>query len=218
MNEQMISKVMKSLENNNINAAYAETKEEVCKIVKNMLFKGAVITAGGSMSLKESGVWDIINSPEYDFRDRSRQGISEEERTEAYKAAIGCDFFFCSSNAVTENGELINVDGNANRISSIAFGPKKVVMVVGVNKLVKDIDEGLLRIKKIAAPKNAVRLNTGTPCQKLGHCIALEKSECPAMTDGCKSPRRMCIEYLISGFHKEKGRLNIILCGETLGY
>lgn len=217
MNEQ-ISKVMKSLENNNINAAYAETKEEVCKIVKNMLFKGAVITAGGSMSLKESGVWDIISSPEYDFRDRSRQGISEEERSEAYKAAIGCDFFFCSSNAVTENGELINVDGNANRISSIAFGPKKVVMVVGVNKLVKDIDEGLLRIKKIAAPKNAVRLNTGTPCQKLGHCIALEKSECPAMTDGCKSPRRMCIEYLISGFHKEKGRLNIILCGETLGY
>ena len=217
MNEQ-ISKVMKSLENNNINAAYAETKEEVCKIVKNMLFKGAVITAGGSMSLKESGVWDIISSPEYDFRDRSRQGILEEERSEAYKAAIGCDFFFCSSNAVTENGELINVDGNANRISSIAFGPKKVVMVVGVNKLVKDIDEGLLRIKKIAAPKNAVRLNTGTPCQKLGHCIALEKSECPAMTDGCKSPRRMCIEYLISGFHKEKGRLNIILCGETLGY
>ena len=217
MNEQ-ISKVMKSLENNNINAAYAETKEEVCKIVKNMLFEGAVITAGGSMSLKESGVWDIISSPEYDFRDRSRQGISEEERTEAYKAAIGCDFFFCSSNAVTENGELINVDGNANRISSIAFGPKKVVMVVGVNKLVKDIDEGLLRIKKIAAPKNAVRLNTGTPCQKLGHCIALEKSECPAMTDGCKSPRRMCIEYLISGFHKEKGRLNVILCGETLGY
>ena len=217
MNEK-ISKVMKSLENNNINVAYAETKEEVCKIVKNMLFKGAVITAGGSMSLKESGVWDIISSPEYDFRDRSRQGISEEERTEAYKAAIGCDFFFCSSNAVTENGELINVDGNANRISSIAFGPKKVVMVVGVNKLVKDIDEGLLRIKKIAAPKNAVRLNTGTPCQKLGHCIALEKSECPAMTDGCKSPRRMCIEYLISGFHKEKGRLNIILCGETLGY
>lgn len=217
MNEQ-ISKVMKSLENNNINAAYAETKEEVCKIVKNMLFKGAVITAGGSMSLKESGVWDIISSPEYDFRDRSRQGISEEERSEAYKAAIGCDFFFCSSNAVTENGELINVDGNANRISSIAFGPKKVVMVVGVNKLVKDIDEGLLRIKKIAAPKNAVRLNTGTPCQKLGHCIALEKSDCPAMTDGCKSPSRMCIEYLISGFHKEKGRLNIILCGETLGY
>lgn len=217
MNEN-VSKVIKSLEGNNINALYAETKAEVCDIVKNMLFDGAVITAGGSMSLKESGVWDIINSPEYDFRDRAAAGITEEERTKAYKAAIGCDFFFCSSNALTEKGELVNVDGNANRISSIAFGPKKVVMVVGVNKLVKDIEEGLLRIKKIAAPKNAVRLNTGTPCQKLGHCVALEKSDCPAMTDGCKSPRRMCIEYLISGFQKEKGRINVILCGETLGY
>lgn len=213
-----IKKVMASLESNNINAVYAETKAEVCEIVKNMLFKGAVITAGGSMSLKESGVWDIISLPEYDFRDRTAAGITDEERQEAFKSAIGCDFFFCSTNAITENGELVNVDGNANRISSIAFGPKKVVMVVGVNKIVKDIDEGLLRIKKIAAPKNAVRLNTGTPCQKLGHCIALESSDCPAMTEGCKSPRRMCIEYLISGFHKEKGRMNVILCGETLGY
>lgn len=217
MNEN-VSRVIKSLEGNNIDAVYAETKAEVCEIVKNLLFEGAVITAGGSVSLKESGVWDIIDSPEYDFRDRTAAGITEEERTEAYKAAIGCDFFFCSTNALTEKGELVNVDGNANRISSIAFGPKKVIMVVGVNKLVKDIEEGLLRIKKIAAPKNAVRLNTGTPCQKLGHCIALEKSDCPAMTDGCKSPRRMCIEYLVSGFQKEKGRINVILCGETLGY
>ena len=109
MNEN-IKKVMVSLKSNNINAVYAETKAEVCEIVKNMLFKGAVITAGGSMSLKESGVWEVINSPEYDFRDRSKQGITEEERTKAYKAAIGCDFFFCSTNAVTENGELVNVD------------------------------------------------------------------------------------------------------------
>ena len=217
MNEN-IKKVMVSLKSNNINAVYAETKAEVCEIVKNMLFKGAVITAGGSMSLKESGVWEVINSPEYDFRDRSKQGITEEERTKAYKAAIGCDFFFCSTYAVTENGELVNVDGNANRISSIAFGPKKVVMVVGVNKIVKDIDEGLLRIKKIAAPKNAVRLNTGTPCQKLGHCIALENSDCPAMTEGCKSPNRMCVEYLITGFQKTGDRITVILCGETLGY
>ena len=216
--DEKVSKVMKSLESNNIKAVYAETKTEVCEKVKDMLFKGAVITAGGSMSLKESGVWDIINSPEYDFRDRSKAGISDEERTEVYKAAVGCDFFFCSSNAVTENGELVNVDGNANRIASIAFGPKRVVMVVGVNKIVKDIDEGLLRVKKIAAPKNAVRLNTGTPCQKLGHCVSLLKSDCPAMTDGCKSPNRMCVEYLITGFQKTGDRITVILCGETLGY
>ena len=217
MNEQ-IDKVMKSLESNNIKAYYAETKKDACEIVKDMLFKGAVIVSGGSVSLQESGVWDIINSPEYDFRDRFKEGITEEERLDVFKAAIDCDFFFCSSNAVTENGELINVDGNANRIASIAFGPKKVVMIVGINKIVKDIDEGFLRVKKIAAPKNAVRLNTGTPCQKSGHCIALNKSDCPAITDGCKNPKRMCADYLISGFQRQKDRINVIFCGETLGY
>ena len=88
------------------------------------------------MSLNESGVWDIISDPEYKFFNRLKPGISEEERLEIFRAAIGCDFFFCSSNAVTENGELINVDGNANRVSSICFGPKKVVMVAGANKIV----------------------------------------------------------------------------------
>lgn len=216
--DAQIEKVIKALESNNIKAYYAETRAEVCEIVKNMLFKGAVIVSGGSVSLNESGVWDIINSPEYDFRDRFKEGITDEERTEVFRAAIGCDFFFCSTNAVTENGELINVDGNANRIASIAFGPKKVVMIVGVNKIVKDIDEGFLRVKKIAAPKNAVRLNTGTPCQKLGHCVALEKSDCPEVADGCKNPKRMCADYLISGFQRQKDRINVILCGETLGY
>ena len=216
--DAQIEKVIKALESNNIKAYYAETRAEVCEIVKNMLFKGAVIVSGGSVSLNESGVWDIINSPEYDFRDRFKEGITDEERTEVFRAAIGCDFYFCSTNAVTENGELINVDGNANRIASIAFGPKKVVMIVGVNKIVKDIDEGFLRVKRIAAPKNAVRLNTGTPCQKLGHCVALEKSDCPAITDGCKNPNRMCVEYLVSGFQRQKDRINVILCGETLGY
>ena len=217
MNEK-VSKVMSSLESNNIKAVYVQTKAEVCEIVKAMLFDGAVITAGGSMSLKESGVWDIINSPEYDFRDRSKQGITEEERTKAYKAAIGCDFFFCSTNAVTENGELVNVDGNANRISSIAFGPKKVIMIVGVNKIVKDIDEGFLRVKKIAAPKNGVRLKTGTPCEKTGRCIALEKNADPFVTDGCRCKTRMCADYLISAFQREKDRINVIFCGENLGY
>lgn len=211
-------KVMENLRLNNMKPYYANTKAEVCKIVGNMLFEGAVITAGGSVSLKESGVWDIINRPEYRFFDRTRAGITEEERLEAYKAAIGCDFFFCSSNAVTENGELVNADGNANRIASIAFGPKKVIMIVGINKLVKDIDEGFLRIKKTAAPKNGVRLKTGTPCERLGHCISLETSENPALCDGCRCSSRMCADYLVSAFQRERDRINVIICGEALGY
>ncbi len=217
MNEKC-ERTMRNLEGNNMKAYYAETKTEVCKIVKDMLFEGAVITAGGSATLKESGVWELISLPEYRFYDRSKPGITEDEKLEAYRLAIGCDFFFCSSNAVTENGELVNADGNANRISSIAFGPKKVVMIVGVNKIVTDIDEGFLRIKQTAAPKNGVRLHTGTPCEKLGHCVALEKSDCPAITAGCRNDGRMCADYLISARQREKDRINIILCGEKLGY
>ena len=211
-------KTMKNLELNNMKAYYAESRAEVCKIVEDMLFEGAVITAGGSVSLTESGVWDIISRPGYRFYDRMKPGITDEERLEAFRMAIGCDFFFCSSNAVTENGELVNVDGMANRISSIAFGPKKVVMIVGINKIVKDVNEGLLRVKKTAAPKNSVRLNTGTPCQTLGHCVSLEKGGCPDMTDGCRNERRICADYLISARQREKDRINVIICGEELGY
>lgn len=217
MNSQL-QRVMKNLELNNMKAYYAEDKAEVCKTVREMLFSGAVITAGGSVSLKESGVWDIISSPEYKFYDRSKPGISDEERLEAFRAAIGCDFFFCSSNAVTENGELVNVDGNANRISSIVFGPEKVVMIVGVNKIVKDLDEGLLRIKRVAAPKNCVRLDKDTPCRTSGRCVSLEKSGRPPVTDGCRRADRICADYLVCARQCVKDRINVIICGEKLGY
>ena len=169
-------------------------------------------------TLKESGVWDLINSNEYNFLDRSRKGITEAEQLEAFKAAIGCDFFFCSTNALTENGELVNVDGFCNRISSIAFGPKKVIMVVGVNKIVKDVNEGFLRIKQVASPKNCVRLGIDSPCAKLGHCVSLEKSDNPNMTDGCSFAHRICCSYLVNAHQRIKDRITVILCNESLGY
>ena len=213
-----INKVIKNLEANNMKAYYAEDKNEVCRIVKDMLFDGCVITSGGSVSLAECGVSDIINSPEYRFYDRTRPGITEEEKLEAFKAAVGCDFFFCSANALTEDGELINVDGRANRISFICFGPKNVVMIVGINKIVKNIEEGFLRVKRIAAPLNAERLDCATPCRRLGHCIALENNPSPKLTDGCKSPERICRDYLVSGSQLVKDRIKVIICGEKLGY
>ena len=217
MNEKF-EKVIAALNRNNMKVILAETKEEIPDIVKEMLFEGCTITAGGSVSLKESGVWELINSPEYKFLDRSRFGISEEEKLEAFKAAIGCDFFFCSTNALTENGELVNVDGFCNRISSIAFGPQKVIMVVGANKIVKDVNEGFLRIKREVAPKNCVRLKIDTPCSKLGHCVSLQKSDNPNMTDGCEYAGRICCSYLVNAHQRIKDRITVILCNENLGY
>ncbi len=215
---EKINKVINALEKNNINGIYAKSKCEAVKIAEQMLFEGCLITAGGSVSLHQSGVWDLINSPCYNFLDRNKEGITKAEREEVFKVCIGADFYFCSANAVTEKGELLNVDGFCNRISSIAFGPKKVIMIVGKNKIVGDMNEAFLRVKSVAAPKNSVRLGLDNPCAKLGHCVSLEKNKAPDFTEGCQSKTRICANYLVSGHQQEKGRITVILCDEELGY
>ncbi len=213
-----IQKVIDNLKQNNIDAIFCETKADVVKVAEDLLKENCTISSGGSVSLIESGVWDLINKPCYNFLNRNRQGITPEEQMEIYKQVIGIDYYFCSANAVTENGELLNVDGFANRISAISFGPKRVIMVVGVNKIVKDLNDAFLRVKKIAAPKNCVRLGIDNPCVKLGHCVSLLKNNNPDFTDGCKTLTRICRNYLISGMQKDKERITVILCGEDLGY
>lgn len=217
MTEQ-ISKLFKNLQKNKIKPIFAETKKDALQIVKNMLFDGCTITAGGSVSLIESGVTDLIKSPKYNFLDRNRAGITPEEKQECFRATIGADFFFCSANAITENGEILNVDGFANRISAIAFGPKKVVMIVGVNKIVPDLKEAFLRVKKIAAPKNCERLGIDNPCKTLGHCVSLLNNPYPDFADGCQKDTRICCDYLISALQREHDRINVILVNENLGY
>ncbi len=210
--------VIKALNKNNIDAVFAKDCKDAQSIVENMLFEGCNISSGGSMSLIESGIFELINSPRYNFKDRNRKGITEEEKTAVYKDIIDIDFYFSSSNAVTENGELLNVDGFANRVSAIAFGPKKVIMIVGRNKIVSDLEAAAMRVKTIAAPKNCVRLKLDTPCAKLGHCISLEGGETPKLTDGCSSDSRICISYLVSARQRQKGRITVILVDEDLGY
>lgn len=217
MTEQ-IEKLFKNLEKNKMQPLYAETKEDAVKLVKNMLFDGCVITAGGSMSVIECGIDELLRDKKYNFMDRGRAGITPEEQQKCFKASIGADFFFCSANAITENGELVNVDGLANRISSIAFGPKKVVMVVGVNKIVPDLKEAFLRVKKIAAPKNCVRLNKNTPCAKLGHCVSLLNNPDPDFAVGCNCDDRICCDYMISAMQRQKDRITVIVVNENLGY
>lgn len=215
---ERIEKVIKALEKNNMHGVYVETRELAEKKVEELLFEGCTITSGGSVSLIESGISELIRKPCYNYLDRNRADITSEEKQELFRKVIGCDFFLCSANALTENGELINVDGFANRISAIAFGPRRVIAVVGINKLVEDVREGFLRVKRIAAPKNCVRLGIDNPCAKLGHCISLEKSDNPDIGDGCNKSTRICCDYLVSGYQREKGRITVIICGEELGY
>lgn len=218
MQNNRIETVLRALEKNNINAVFVPKREDVKETVRGMLFEGAIISSGGSVSLVESGVLELIKSEDYCYLDRLREGITPEEQQEVFKKIIGCDFYFCSANALTENGELVNVDGFANRISAIAFGPKKVIAVVGINKLVKNVNEGFLRVKKIAAPKNCVRLGIDNPCARLGHCVSLETNDNPEITDGCSKNSRICVNYLVTARQREANRITVILCGEELGY
>lgn len=216
--EQKIEKVLEALKKNNMNGIYLPDRAAVCDKVRELLFEGCTVSAGGSMSLMESGVWEILKEEKYRFFDRSKKGITPEEQQEVFQKTIGCDFFFCSANAITLNGELVNVDGFCNRISAIAFGPKKVIAVVGINKIVDTVEDGFLRVKKIAAPKNTVRLSCDTPCRTLGHCVALERDKNPKMTDGCSSPARICVNYQVTAKQRDGERITVLLCGEELGF
>lgn len=210
-----INKVMENLEKNGIKPYFVQTREEVVPLVKTLIKKGESVSNGGSQSLKETGVMDLLNCGDYDFIDRT--GLEGEELRQAYIRAFGCDTFFCSSNAVTENGELYNVDGNSNRVACIVYGPKQVIMVVGVNKIVKDINEAINRVKTVAAPANTVRLSCKTPCQATGKCVSLNK-ESPLICDGCASEQRVCCNYVVSAKQRHKNRIKVILVNENLGY
>lgn len=213
MNAQ-IEKTMKNLERNNMNVFYVETKEEVIPLIEKIVSEGSSVAVGGSVTLNQLGILEHLRSGRYDFCDRYAEGLTPEGVKEVFIKSMGVDAYFCSTNAVTEDGELYNVDGNANRVAAIAFGPKKVVLVSGVNKIVENIDEAVKRVKTVAAPKNAVRLNCDTFCKVKGHCVDMDGG----MGKGCDSAGRICRHYLVSAKQKDKGRINVILVNEELGY
>lgn len=213
--EKRIKKTGENLVKNNMEFYYAETKNDVRNIVKSLIKKGDVITNGGTMTMAECGLSDLLNSPEYTYLDRT--GKSREEVEEIYIKAFSADVYISSSNAITEDGVLYNVDGNSNRVSAIAYGPKSVIIIAGYNKIVKNLDEAEMRVKRESAPMNCVRLDCPTPCRETGECISLSKAE-KQITDGCSGDGRICCNYLISAKQRQKGRIKVIIVGEELGY
>lgn len=214
--EKYIETTMENLERNNIKPFYVEKREEVVPLIKTLLKKGENISCGGSVTLHECEVdTKILKSGDYDFIDRS--GLQGEELREAYGKAFMCDTFFTSSNAVTERGELYNVDGNSNRVACIVYGPRQVIMVVGKNKIVPNINAAVERVKKSAAPPNTARLSCDTPCAKLGECVSLS-NENAFICDGCHGESRICCNYVISAQQRHKDRIKVIIVNENLGY
>ena len=156
---KMLERTKKALESNNINAYIAKDSESACRIAQSLMHEGAVVSSGGSMTLEECKMMDILRSGAYNFLDRS----TTDDVNKLYRDCFSADFYLCSSNAVTEKGELYNIDGNGNRVACLCYGPKKVIMIVGRNKVVRDLDEAKKRLKEIAAPANCLRLSKTTP-------------------------------------------------------
>ncbi len=209
-----LEKVMENLRKNHLNPTYVPRLADVRPLVESMLREGDVVAVGGSVTLDETDVLSLLREERYHFLDRYAPGLSRELQEEIFRRSFGADVFLCSSNAVTENGELYNVDGTGNRVAAIAYGPKKVIMVVGVNKIVPDLETAIKRVKMCASPKNTTRLGFETYCQKVGHCIKVDGSMC----DGCASDKRICCSYLVTGYQRAKDRIHVILVGEDCGY
>ncbi len=206
VNEQRILRTIESINKNNMNGYLVNTKEELIEKIKELVKENSTVSCGGSMSLFETGVIDHLRSGRYNFLDRYKEGLSKEDITKIFKESFFADAYFASSNAVTEDGKLYNVDGNGNRVAAMLFGPEKVIIVVGVNKIVSNIDEAIKRNKQISAPANAKRLDKITPCSKVGYCM------------NCKGNDRICREFTVIASQINKDRMHVIFMNENIGY
>ena len=204
-NRLLAEKVIKGLESRNMKGYYAESKEEALKKALELIPEGSSITMGGAMSAHEIGLVEAVKNGNYNFIDRDEAKTPEEKRAVMLKG-YDADFFLASVNAMTDDGVLVNIDGNSNRVSMIAQGPKKVLFIVGMNKVCDDIDGAMKRARNVAAPINAQRFGLSTPCSKSGTCF------------NCKSPDTICCQFLITRFSRHEGRIHVILVNDNLGF
>ena len=201
-NALLAQTVIKGLTSRNMTGYYAEDKEAACRIALSLIPEGSTATMGGAMSAHEIGLPQALADGNYTFIDRDKM----EDKRAAMLAAYDADWFLVSANAMTEDGIIVNIDGNANRVSAIAQGPKHVLFIVGMNKICDDVDGAMKRARNVAAPINAQRFGLDTPCAKTGSCM------------NCKSPDTICCQFLITRYSKHPGRIHVILVNDCLGF
>ncbi|MCR4708081.1 MAG: lactate utilization protein [Clostridiales bacterium] len=201
-NDLLSEKIISGLRSRNMDGIYCNTREEALSAALSRIPEGSIVTMGGCMSAHEIGLVSALKSGNYRFIDRDEMVDKRAAMLMAYDA----DFFLASANAMTEDGILVNIDGNSNRVSAIAQGPRHVLLIVGMNKIAKDLDGAMKRARNIAAPINAQRFGLSTPCAKTGACM------------DCKSPDTICCQFLITRYSRHKDRIFVILVNDSLGF
>ena len=201
-NDLLAQKIVKGLASRNMEGFYAPTREAALAQALALIPEGSSVAMGGCMSACEIGLVDALKTGPYRFIDRD----AIEDKRAAMLAAYDADVFLSSANALTEDGVIVNIDGNSNRVSAIAQGPRKVLFIVGMNKIRPDLDSALKRARNVAAPINAQRFGLSTPCSKTGACA------------DCKSPDTICCQFLVTRYSRHPGRIQVLLVNSPLGY
>ncbi len=204
--EKRLHRTADNLKRNNINAYVINNLEELHKVIKSLIAPNDIVALGGSMTLFETGVIELLRNGDYQFLDRYEKGLSPEEIRRIYLDSFDADAYFTSTNALTIDGMLYNIDGNGNRVAAMLYGPKKVIVVVGINKIVNNLEEAENRLKNFTAPSNAKRLNLNTPCASTGIC------------SDCNSPDRICTDYVTIKRQRTPNRMHVLLLKDEYGY
>lgn len=203
--ENLSKQIIKALEKRNMEGYYCTNADAAIKQVLNLIEEESTVSWGGSMTLQETGLLEALKEEKLNLLDRS-QCSSPEEIHELYHQALNADYYLMSTNAITMDGKLVNIDGNGNRLAALIYGPRNVIIVVGMNKVVLDEDAGLKRVRNEASPINTVRLNMNTPCSKTGHC------------HDCLCQDTICCQTVITRMSRHPGRIKVVLIGEEYGY
>lgn len=204
--EDKIQRLIKNLESNNMKGTYLKSREELMAYLNAQIQDGSLVSVGGSQTLFELDLISYLRNREIRFLDRYKGELTGEEKKELYRKSFFADFYFSSSNAITVDGHLYNVDHTGNRVAALLYGPEKVFVIVGINKIVDTVEEAIARVRAVAAPANNVRLNRNTPCVKFGSCV------------DCKVEDRICNEYTLIKRQAVKDRIEVIILPFELGY
>jgi len=204
--EKKVEKTIENLKKNGMNGYFVQDRSAALAKVKELIAPGQRVAVGGSMTIFEIGAIDLFRNGDYNFLDRYDESLKPEELKNVFRQSFLADVFVASTNAITENGELYNVDGNGNRVAAITYGPDKVILIAGINKLTTDLDQAAQRVKSISRPANCVRLRCQTPCVKTGYCAE------------CASADRICNIFSVIKKQRDHGRLHVIIVNENLGY
>ena len=204
-NERLAQTIIKNLQRRHIEGFYCPTAEEAVKKVSELIADGSSVTWGGTMTVRDLGIPEVLKKRgTLEVLDRDLVETKEEKQA-MYLRAFSADVYLSSANAISEDGVIVNIDGNGNRVAAITWGPKKVIFVIGLNKVAQTVEAALARARSTASPINAARFDIKTPCQIDGVC------------HNCNSPESIC-NYVHFLRNSPQGRHKVILVGENLGY